>query len=375
MHRFKLSVAIILLTAPVCAQQAFPPAYSSVDGGHHSLQQFRYNAGRWQIMYGDLYGTLNVFSWKAMQFRRSSTKTDANVGRTYKNITMQLGKWNMNVTDNWAMNLGTTPTTVFSGNFTLPSTTGLPSKPAKWGLGAKAGDLQINFKSQFLFVSSEGLTVDITYDGGTLANSGAWTAGVNYIIDGVPTANMSTVATGTTVGSGSCPASGVFQNWLHADRMPPKKSSNLFRTQIYEYGPPAEANLFHFGVMTIDGLAIPQTFLASCNKLFLDLSKGYVLYPYMTDAQGDHFSDFMTVPYVPATVGKILWSQAACDMSGTLQLTRARSHVFPAIPTVNPYTATQFLYATNGGKGLGGSQFRLGWGPMSGSLGVVRFLN
>jgi hypothetical protein len=95
----------------------------------------------------------------------------------------------------------------------------------------------------------------------------------------------------------------------------------------------------------------------------------------MTDAQGDHFSDFMTVPYVPATVGKILWSQAACDMSGTLQLTRARRHVFPAAPTVNPYTATQFLYATNGGKGLGGSQFRLGWGPNSGSLGVVRFLN
>ena len=375
MHKLILSSAVALLAAPVFAQQAFPPAYSSVDGGSHSLQQFRYAAGRWQIMYGDLYGTLNVFSWKAMQFRRSSTKPDASVGRSYKNVKLQLSTWDMNVTDNWAMNLGKTPTTVFSGAFTLPSTTGLPSKPAKWGFGAKAGDLQINFQSNYLFLSKEGLTVDITYDGGTLAGSGPWTGGNNYVIDGVATANMSRVATGSTFGSSSCPASGVFQNWLHADRMPPKKSGNLFRTQIYEYGPPAEANLLHFGVMTTVGLATPQTFLASCNKLFLDLSQGYVVYPYMTDGQGDHFSNFLTAPYIAATVGKELFSQAACNINGKLELTRGRRHVFPAVPTANPYTATQYLYATNGGKALGGSGFPLGWGPISSLLGIVRFLN
>ena len=156
--------------------------------------------------------------------------------------------------------------------------------------------------------------------------------------------------------------------------MPAKKSGNLFRTQIYEYGPAAEANLFHFGVMTVAKLATPATFLTSCNKLFLDLNAGFVIYPYMTDAAGDHFSDFLTAPYVPSTVGKNLYSQAACMINGNLELTRGRGHVFPAAPTANPYTATQFLYATHGGKTLGGSGFRLGWGPNSGALGIVRFL-
>ena len=116
MHKFILSSAVALIAAPVFAQQAFPPAYSTVDGGNHSLRQFQYSAGRWQIMYGDLYGNTNVFAWKAVQFRRSSTKTDANTGRTYAKVKLQLGKWNMNVTDNWAMNLGKSPTTVFSGS-------------------------------------------------------------------------------------------------------------------------------------------------------------------------------------------------------------------------------------------------------------------
>jgi hypothetical protein len=57
-----------------------------------------------------------------------------------------------------------------------------------------------------------------------------------------------------------------------------------------------------------------------------------------------------------------------------LELTRARSHVFPTVPTANPYTATQFLYATNGGNTLGGSGFPLGWGPISARMGIVRML-
>ena len=65
--------------------------YDTKDGGSFNSRFGRHEAGRVQMMYGDLYGSTSVFSWASLQFRRSLSNLTANEERTYSKLELQLG--------------------------------------------------------------------------------------------------------------------------------------------------------------------------------------------------------------------------------------------------------------------------------------------
>lgn len=373
MRKLILTGAALLLAAPVFSQnQAFPPAYDTKDGGASSTRLGQYANGHHQVVYGDLYGLTQVYSWKGIQWRRSTTNLAANVGRSWSNFKLQLGQWNMVVTDEWSLNLGKSPTTVYSGSFSLPDTPGTApaATPATWGMGTKANDMQLIFTQSYLFLSSEGLCVDYSYSGGTLGSNAAWTTNsVIYRLDGIANGNMTNQVGASVTATSGCTA-GYFVNWLFTDRMPAAKKGDLFRTQLYEYGPAGEANKLHVGVINTAVLTTPTPFVSSCHKLYLDLSKGFVIFPYITDSAGDYFSPFYVSPYIAAAVGLDVWTQAAYDDNSTppvLQLTRAGKAPIATVPTANPFTVTQYLWRNV-------TSSKLGYGPYVTDLPVVKMI-
>ncbi|MHC5072813.1 MAG: hypothetical protein ACYTGO_20255, partial [Planctomycetota bacterium] len=284
--------------------------------------------------------TRHVFA--SLALRRSQT-TSTNYARSWTNVTVTLADMDYTkVSDTYTTNMISTPTQVFSAKVSWPGHTGAPTtKPAPWGNFAAPNDVYIPFRSRFLHSGKWGTCVDFRFRGGTLGNSGSWTSLQSYYHDGIANNNQSTGGSTSLTSSVSGCQNGYFVVWLFSDKLAGGKAQH--RGQPYTFS--GLANTQHIGVIGIDnGSTTGTPFPGSCHALYLDLTKPYVLMPYKTDATGAFVSQFLTVPFLSAAVGKTVWSQAGYDSKGLLELTRAGSAPIAALPTTTPVKYQKWIY-------------------------------
>lgn len=369
MHKTTLASIVLVLASSAHAQSnatTFPVGYDSTDGGYYSYYVGIYQNGRAMIVTGGLQGSNKVMTWKKLSFRRSTTNTTANTGRSWTNVTLSIADCDFRkLSDTYARNQISTPTKVFSAAVTWPDTPAAkpPNTPATWGKFATAGDLTFPFSQQYVHLGKWGTSFDWQFSGGTLKNAVTWgaTSARLYYTDGVASANQSAnVSAGLTPTVTGC-RSGYFVNWLWSDHV--VGGGAQLRTQPYTQS--SLPNAQHIGVMGIEnGSFVGKSLGGSCHQLYMDLSKPFVLFPYKTDANGDYFSDFIRAPFVKSAVNLSVWSQAAYTDTGNFELTRAGKAPIASLPTGTPVAFCQRLYHPDKNRPLG-------YGPYDSRIAVI----
>jgi len=365
MQKTMLASIVLALTSSAYAQTTFPVGYDTIDAGYYSYYVGIYENGRAMIVTGGLQGSIKVQSWKSLSFRRSNAVTSANTGRSWTNVILTVAECDYRkLSDTYTRNQ-INPTQVFSAAVTWPDVAAgaPPSKPATWGFFAAKDDLKFPFSSTYVHKGQWGTSFDWQFSGGTLKNSLTWgaTTGRVYYTDGIAAANQSAnVASGLTPTTTGC-RGGYFVNWLFSDHV--VGGGSQFRTQPYTTG--SLPNAKHIGVMGIEnGSFVGTPFGGSCEPLYIDMSKPFVLFPYTTDANGDFFSNFLIAKFVKSAVNLSVWSQAAYSDNGNFQMTRAGKAPIAPLPTATPVAFCQRLYHPDKTRPLG-------YGPYDTRLAVI----
>ena len=317
--------------------------------------------------------------FKGLQLRQSISNP-ANVGRTFANIQIRLSDNDFRtITDRWAGNMKN-PVLVFNASMSFPSTTSAPStSPAPWGKFVTADDMVFPFgsggsQSTFIHLGQDGTTVDFQMSGGTLANSGVWgRAFKGYNVDGYlpnpPLGNVWKEAAQARTGNTTCKATGAtryssFQSWLFSDNT--LGGGWQHRWEWYGYG--MIPTTPHIGVVSVFGQTPGLQFLSSCQLLDLDVSKPFELWPYMSDSNGNYVGPFINVPWTPNSVGAKVYTQAAFDDAGSLQLTAGYNATLPAPPpTVYSYMARLWRYEDPA------TPTQYGYGPYDWGIPIIGF--
>jgi len=184
----------LALAAPLFGQGTLysPKDLEKSEGQYYAYYFFRYSEPRWQNVDGENRGS--AFVMNSIAARLDGTynyNTSYGMGRTWSNVTLNISEGDLSKFSNtFSANATTTPTTVFSASWSLPSVTGLQS-PAPQPWGGKNGELKIPFTTTWVYTGKQDILTDWVYTGGTLANSGSWTTTTSryYMIDSYGSAN------------------------------------------------------------------------------------------------------------------------------------------------------------------------------------------
>ncbi len=342
MRNTTLTSILVVLTASAHAQTTLPAGYDTTDGGHYSYYLGAWQDAHIQILTGDLQGSSTRLSLASLALRRSQTPA-TNYARGWTNVTLTMANMDFaRVSDTFSRNLMSNMTQVFSAKVSWPGHTGKPSsRPAPWGGFAKANDVVLTFTTPYIHAGKWGTCLDFRFRGGTLANAVPWGSSfLAYYHDGIATNHQS--AGGSIMASPARLCSkAFFVAWLFSDRIP---GGAQHRVQVYTQN--GLATTSHIGVLGVgNGSSTGKPFAGSCHPLHLDLQKPAVMLPYTTDANGDFFSEFLTTPFLPALVGKSVWSQAAFASSGMFELTRVGQSPIAALPTGTPLKFGKRVYS------------------------------
>lgn len=352
--------ASVLLCTSLSAQTFTSiSGYETTQGNGYCNVLGIYRDGRQQFCFADhVGGTAKVLGSISM---RRSTRSNTNEARSWANMEIRIGTADFTkMTDDWNAMLNA-PTTVFSAKAAFAGTTGAPSQtPAPWGNFAAPNDMTFPFSAKYVYTATDALTVDFRFTGGTLNNGASWgaTSGVAYYVDGYLTAgpNSWVERVGTVRGSTSCLATGAtnasyLNTWMMSEYIPGGNAQH--RWQWYGYNYPASSTVVV--AASVNGNAAGAPFLASCQNVFLDLSKPIVLAAFMSNANGEVFSPFLQTPFLQAAVGVPLWTQGAFDdgSPATLQLSRPGETPIPSLPGTKPTHFSSRLYHPDKSRPLG----------------------
>jgi hypothetical protein len=184
----------LVLAAPLFAQGAIysPKDLASTEGQYYGYYFFRYSEPRWQQCDGENRGKVAVIASIAVRLDGTyNYNTSYGMGRTWSNVQLMISEGDLNnFTATFSTNATTTPTTVFSAGWSLPTVSGVQSpQPQPWG-GSK-GELKLPFKSTWIYTGKGDILTDWQYTGGTLANNSTWTGSTTryYMIDSYGSAN------------------------------------------------------------------------------------------------------------------------------------------------------------------------------------------
>lgn len=193
MQNATLSLAALTVTsASLFAQGAiYSPKYmASTEGQYYSFHPGNFPAMHYQTVDGENRGKVASLKEIALRLDNRSYNSVTGMGRTWTNVTIQLGDGDIKTfSNNFAANIKS-PTRVFSATVTWPTMSGNPlTTPALWG--GVTGRYRFPFSTQWTYLGKSDIVSDWTFTGGTLANNYNWlsTLSRSYYLDsyGSPT--------------------------------------------------------------------------------------------------------------------------------------------------------------------------------------------
>jgi hypothetical protein len=336
-------VLAVPLFGSICVGQKYtvaPPEFASKEGGYSSYSFGVFAKQRLQWADGEIGSGLRILNGFGM---RSTSKIKSS-GRTFSNLTIQLADTDYKtVTSTFSVNATSTPTSVFSGPFTLPDITGSFSGPSPWD-----SRLAISFKTPFLYTGTKDLLIDMDFVGGRLSNGQSWSTPIAaYSLDttideysrwgqlrlhGRAGGNSGCMDRGSSLQTGAGSTMETIA-WGPASANPAVQTALTIETQCYWTGPYAlvthVVSLYGSSV----GFPVPGV---TCNKVHIDLSKPAFLLFHKTDKNGRSWKVHPVgwkLPWNAAFTGLQLWYQAAWNdtVDGRLLLTNASENHVPGL--------------------------------------------
>lgn len=323
--------ALSLSFAASAQDYAIPPGHENEMGGERGQHLFAFENIRYQQISGELTNKVNT--WNSLSFRREQLGLE-NTGRSWTKMTINVGQGDFATFGNtFSTNLAGTPTMVFNKAVSVPghSTGGInnpasepPSYPTTWGQFVSAGDMKFPFSAPVMHDGKKGIVLDFMLTGGKLKNSVAWGATTQrpYYTDGdwqasTPFDSRSSFGRVTSAcratGKGGVPGLRPFFSTTATNSTstvyPSDHVGFEFRYQNLENNRPA------IGVVSFSGFGAGQPFPGSCEKLFLDLSKPFLMVPFMAAGNGAATLRIASVRYKPIYASLRIDTQAAWDDS------------------------------------------------------------
>ncbi|MHC4854424.1 MAG: hypothetical protein ACYTF5_20680 [Planctomycetota bacterium] len=392
MRYLVLPTVAVLACAPLLAQQdktvSSPPGFENAKGQPHS-RAWGYYLGensnqRFQAADGQF--RKQVMAIKEISYRLDGGRTynanvtSAGVGRSWTNVTLHMSECDYSkMTSTFTANPLTTPQKVFDAKMTWQTFVGTAPDPTPWGNKGH----KFPFTSTWVYTGIKDILMEYVFQGGTLANNAAWTGttSTRYYLDGVyattfnlggqleypcgdPTCSQAASYPKTTPPNcmdSAHPAStnaarndiqGIFA--YNADKPTTTLKNKISLNWRSFYTAPGAPVIKALGFA---GNTVGLNIGAMCNKLYLDMTQPFLLFPDTASATVSYAPSGFTslnTPFQPVLGGVSLWFQCAWDDSKTkfFSLTTATQRTIPTSlpPVAGPRQAlrTSSLTATTG---------------------------
>ena len=376
--------SLALACAPAIAQtkRTCPPGFETKEGSHFSDYLGRFADSRQQFADGDCRGL--PISIKQVDYRVNQEFYSGNdgTGRTWTNVTLNLALTDVSqMSQTFAANILTTPTTVFSGPVTwkaLLNTNPFPNTPqvAKWGDVAS-----FVFPTPFFYIGNKDLLFDYTFRGGRMTNGATWVGATSgrYKFDAVAGQDLD-YSRNRGLGWGNfplgpglnprppgsppgCSDSGqtffawaavevdvfssnppnptrVHRDYLGRGNQTYAQLKGMFDIELSSLRTAKNGNVIH--ALGVAGNLLGVNVGAKCNFLFIDTTKPFFTFLRKADGTGNigFASNTMKstllgpVAFKPAFAGVRVWHQAAYadSLTGQFALTTARLADIPNPP-------------------------------------------
>ena len=269
----------------------------------------------------------------------------------------------------FAVNVGASPTVVFSNKWTWPTQVGTPLlKPDVWG-GLK-GLLRVPFTKPWVYTGKNAILADYAFKNRTLANGGFWTSIFSqpYYLDSAYISTYPKPGTSEHVPSFPFPqrcadsaitfpsvAAVNAYSYAHGARSGTISLRSKLEFFHYSYYTAPDAPVVH--ALGPGGNRTGAHIGARCNPLYLDLNKPVILLAFMTSLQGESGLMGWAVPWNERLASRSLWLQAAWLDSQTkaFSLTTAVRHTLPdgLPPAELPRYSTLYWHDTTSTTGSG----------------------
>jgi len=353
-----------------------PPGYETkgqVASASWGYRLGQYSNERFQAADGQFRKSIlavTEISYRLDAGRNYGTGTSGGVGKTWTNVTLHMSECDYDkVTNTFSTNAVTTPQKVFDAKVVWLPQVGVPSgDPVAWGSHGH----KFPFTSTWVYTGIKDILLDYVFTGGTLANNATWTGSTSkrYYLDGFTSPNFNVGLQIEYPGGGSQAASyalttppncmdsalskanqaarndiqGIFV--YNADRASyPNKVRLSWRSFYTAPGAPV------IKALGVAGIPTGVNITAMCNRLYLDTTKPYLLFPDKASATSSTAaSGFTTLSatFDKSFGGASLWFQCAWDDSKTkfFSLTTATNRIVPlGAPPDGP--RRKALYASN----------------------------
>jgi hypothetical protein len=377
----KLTLLALCAASSLSAQGVLhsPKDLAAVEGQYYSYLLGGWTSMRLQSLDGENRGSIASMKEIAFRLDNRSYYSSVGMGRTFSNVTLQLADGDIaTMTNNYAGNMKSTPTTVFSASVTWPTMTGYPlTNPALWG--GTTGAYRFPFTTQWLYLGKTDIVTDWTFTGGTLANNYAWTSTLSryYYFDGfgnpnstvggtyvsIPTSRLDNTSPGVT---GRCNDSafgttsiGAY-SYIYATIYPQYYANVDWQNKLliysYSYYTAYNAPVIHaWGFQTnTTGINLGT----GCNNMHAlgpYVMQTFIVPPKTVNTSAYSGYRYNLVPWNNALANLKICMQGAWSdsVTGKLALSQAREVTLPASgpPTTVPERSGMYSYATNGPYG------------------------
>ncbi len=334
-----------------------PPGFETVgqmDSSSWGYRLGQYSNERFQAADGQFRKQIMVIhqiSYRLDAGRNyASNATSAGVGRTWSKVTLHASECDYDkMTSTFSTNTLTTPQKVFDAQMTWLTQVGTPSTdPAPWG----GSGHKFPFTSNWVYTGAQDILLDFTFTGGTLANSSAWTGSTSkrYYLDGYnsPNFNLGLAVEYPTNYSQTTPANCMDSSLSVANQAARNDIQGIFVYNADRTSNPNQVYLSWRSFYTAPGAPVLKALgfagkpagvniFARCNRLYLDLSLPYLLFPDTASSTASTAaSGFTTLsaPFHKSMGGAALWFQCAWDdsKSKSFSLTTASQRIVPVGP-------------------------------------------
>lgn len=387
MRHLFLSALMLVVSTSLVAQVktvSSPPGYETkgqVDSAGWGYRFGQYSNERFQA--ADAQFRKRIMVIREVSYRLdggrnyAANSTSAGVGRTWTNVTLHMSDCDYDkVTSTFSTNAITTPQKVFDAKVVWQTQVGIPgSDPAPWG----GSGHKFPFSTTWVYTGLRDILLDYVFLGGSLANNSAWSGSTSkrYYLDGfnAPNFNLGQSAEYPSSYSQTTPANCMDSSLSVSNQAARNDIQGIFVYNADRSSYPNQVRLQWRSFYTAPGAPVIKALgfagvpaginiSARCNKLYLDLTKPFLLFPDKASATASTAaSSFTTLsaPFHGSMGGAALWFQCAWDDSKnkSFSLTTASQRIVPnGAPPVGPRRQT--LYASNPAAATGSGPWKNG---------------
>jgi hypothetical protein len=343
-----ISVAALCGVASAQSMAVSPDPIFSRSEGAGTVRTFgAYAAGRYQFIDGNHRGSSSIL--KELCFRHDHRNYDVTtgMGRSWTGVQVRVFQGELSTFNStFSTNSSTVPTLVFSNSVSWPIVLGASDPlPNMWRIA-------FPFSTNYAYGGNLDIGTDLTFEGGSLANSASWSGSTrhSYYLDSFfvgSFASGSNVILGHTNGGcvdgGSSTTNGASVK-LDMATYGPNMANVVFRNKyfILATGQNFAKNSTMMLALAFRAVVTGVPVGIPCNSLYLNPAVTWFLYPQATNSVGA-MSPFAfglsagLTNYNPAWAGFNLVLQGAWtdSQNGRLKLSSASRNSFSALPLPN----------------------------------------